>query len=146
MKCHLIFILLLQFLYTQDAEAHQLTELQREVAVLEVQTVGLPPVSAPFLQDAKAHQLKELRCEAAVLEVYTGLYKMTELMQDSRAEVYVGTIGEVVQGGPACLFLSGQRSVSASGHCEQSKQAASWTSFSWHAAAAQHLAWLPWWL
>ena len=54
----------------------------------------MPPVSALSLQDAKAHQLKELQCEAAVLEVYTGLYKMTELMQDSRAEVYVGTIGE----------------------------------------------------
>ena len=53
------------------------------------------------MQDAKARQLKELQCEAAVLEVYTGLYKMTELMQDARAEVYVGTIGELASSCPA---------------------------------------------
>ena len=78
----------------------------------------MPLVCALFLQDVKAHQLKELQCEAAVLEVYTGLYKMTELMQDSRAEVYVGTIGEPQKAGPACLSLSGQRSTSGNGHCE----------------------------
>eukprot|EP00891_Asterochloris_glomerata_P003447 jgi/Astpho2/3447/Aster-x0164 len=60
----------------------------------DVRTVKCHPIFALFLQtDAKAHQLKELQCEAAVLEVYTGLYKMTELMQDSRAEVYIGTVG-----------------------------------------------------
>ena len=84
-------------------------ELQREAAVLEVQTVSVPLVCALCLQDAKAHQLKELQCEAAVLEVYTGLYKMTELMQDSRAEVYVGTIGEPSKRAPLASFCPASR-------------------------------------
>ena len=68
----------------------------------------MPLVCALCLQDAKAHQLKELQCEAAVLEVYTGLYKMTELMQDSRAEVYIGTVGEPSMRAPlACFCLAG---------------------------------------
>ena len=67
----------------------------------------MPLVCALCLQDAKAHQLKELQCEAAVLEVYTGLYKMTELMQDSRAEVYIGTVGEPSMRAPlACFCLA----------------------------------------
>ena len=100
MKCNPTSSLLLQL------KECLVKELQREAAVAGGAGCGVPLVCVLYVQDAKAHQLKELQCEAAVLDVYTGLYKMTELMQDSRAEVYVGTVGEPQASTPLAPFCA----------------------------------------